>query len=85
LAKRYPFLAIDESLAFLADKYVPNASTFIKDLSKEFNMPIVMVTHNPLFTKSSDQTYIASAAGKRLVAFTRHEGPYNPPRVLDAD
>lgn len=70
LGKRHPMLAFDESLSFLSEKYIPNASAFIKDLSREFNMPILLVTHQPLFTQASDQIYTASSAGKKTVKFT---------------
>ena len=70
LAKRYPFLAFDESLAFLSEKYIDNASAFIKEMSDEFKMPILFVTHQPKLAAASDQTYEAAPGGLRTVKFS---------------
>lgn len=70
LAKRYPFLAFDESLSFLSEKYIDNASAFIKEMSDEFKMPILFVTHQPKLAAASDQTYEASPGGLRTVKFS---------------
>jgi len=57
LSKRFPLLVPDESLSFLSAKYIPNASSFINDLSQEFNLPILLVTHQPLFADSANIKY----------------------------
>lgn len=56
LSKRYPLLVFDESLSFLADKYIPNASKFFKELSGEFSLPILLVTHQTLFIQNAENT-----------------------------
>lgn len=70
LAKRYPFLAFDESLSFLSEKYIDNASSFLKDISAEFKMPILFVTHQPKLAAASHKIYEAAPNGKRTVKFT---------------
>lgn len=54
LAKRFPFIVLDESLSFVSEKYIQNTSDFMKDLSKQFNLPIVLVTHQPSFEEGAD-------------------------------
>ena len=56
-SKNYRILILDESLSFLSDTYINEASEFIKELSKEFDMTIIMVTHNEKFANASDLTY----------------------------
>ena len=59
LTKRFPLIVLDESLSFLADKYVPYASAFLKEFSQKFDMPIILVTHNRLFCDYADREYEA--------------------------
>lgn len=69
-AKRYPLIVLDESLAFLSDRYIPNASRFLKDLSLEFGMPFLLVTHQPAFAEAADLTYEISSASSKTATFT---------------
>lgn len=57
-SKRYPIIVLDESLAFLSDKYIKYASHFINEMSKEFNIHIILVTHQPLFAEHAGTKYI---------------------------
>jgi len=54
----YPLIVLDESLSFLSDKYIKNASHFINELSKEFNIPIILVTHQNLFSEHAETRYV---------------------------
>lgn len=68
-AKRYPMIVLDESLSFLSEKYIGHASKFLKELSLEFNMPILLVTHQPQFADAADMTYEVSPTSARTVTF----------------
>lgn len=67
LAGGYPLIVLDESLAFLSEKYIPNTSKFIKELSESFDLPVVLVTHQPLFSEFSDFTYQVKKSGTKAV------------------
>jgi len=54
ITKRFPLLVFDETLSFLAVNYIPAMSEFLKTLSKEFNLPILLVTHQKEFAVSAD-------------------------------
>lgn len=68
-AKRYPLIVLDESLSFLSEKYIANASKFLKELSREFHMPVLLVTHQPLFTDAADLIYEVAPTSARTVSF----------------
>lgn len=57
ISKRYPLLVLDESLSFVSAEYLPQLSNFLKELSKQFNITIVLVTHQPAFADSADNVY----------------------------
>lgn len=65
LSGRAPLIVLDESLSFLSEKYIANASTFLKEISTEFHIPILMVTHQPRFAQLADQVLQAEPAGTR--------------------
>ena len=54
LSKRYPLLILDESLSFVSEKYIEGTSNFMKELSEQFDIPIVLVTHQDSFTRNAD-------------------------------
>lgn len=54
LSNKFPLVIFDESLGFLADKYIPNASNFIKEITQELKIPVVLVTHQKMFIQESD-------------------------------
>lgn len=56
LSKRYPLLILDESLSFVSEKYIEGTSKFIKELSEEFDIPIVLVTHQDSFESNADNS-----------------------------
>jgi len=57
-------ILLDESLSSLSNAYVPAASEFLKKLSKEFGIDILMVTHNADFIEAADISYEAMNDGK---------------------
>ena len=63
LSKRYPLLAFDESLAFVSANYREAVSQFLHNLTKPspdgLGVPILMVTHDPEYASSADNTYQA--------------------------
>lgn len=50
-------LFLDESLAQLSRQYVPNAAKFLKELGKELDFKIVMISHDPSFIEYADNVY----------------------------
>lgn len=71
LAKRFPLLVLDESLSFLSEHYIESASSFLKEMSKEFGIPILMVTHQPLFSENSDHIYQAKRVSSNETVFEK--------------
>lgn len=63
LTSRFPIVVFDESLSFVADKYIPNSASFLKDISDQFNLAILMVTHQPLFFSNCDVTLMVDKVG----------------------
>lgn len=57
LNKSFPIIAFDETLSFLYEGYIPYASQFIKEISKEFSLPIFMSTHQVMFCENADNMY----------------------------
>jgi ABC-type lipoprotein export system ATPase subunit len=74
ITNRFPLVVFDESLSFLADKYIDPASQFIKQMTAEFKMPLILVTHQPRFTAYADYTYTAARKNDTTVQFTRSIG-----------
>lgn len=76
-AGRASFLAFDESLAFLSEKYIAGASRFIRGLSVEFGMPLVFVTHQGELAKEADNCWEVyggvSGSSVRKVAYRGKE------------
>lgn len=71
LSGRAPLIVLDESLSFLSERYIDNASAFLKEVSQEFSIPVLMVTHQPKFAQAADQVLEATAVGPRTVNFQR--------------
>lgn len=64
VTKRFPLLVLDETISFLAVNYIPAMSDFLKTLAKEFDLPIVLVTHQKEFAIAADQCYEFSLNAK---------------------
>lgn len=69
LAKKYPLIVLDESLAMVSEQYVGRVSQLIKELSAEFQMPILLVTHQPAFAAEAHRTYEISLTSPKTAAF----------------
>ena len=63
ISTRFPVLVLDETLSFLATTYIPNMSAFLKEVSREFGIPILMVTHQDKFAEASDSCYLMQIEG----------------------
>lgn len=50
-------LILDESMVALANAYVPSAAAFMRQLSEQTGVNILMVTHNSLFLENSHTAY----------------------------
>ena len=50
-------LLLDESMHALANKYIPSAASFMKQLSEQTGINILMVTHNNEFFEHADTAY----------------------------
>lgn len=59
-------LLLDESLAALANVYVPNAAAFMRQLSEKTGVNILIVTHNPTFLEYAHTAYEATSDGTRM-------------------
>lgn len=47
--KKWPLLALDETLAAVSDDYVDQTGVFLRELSARTGIPILLVTHKPAF------------------------------------
>jgi DNA repair exonuclease SbcCD ATPase subunit len=56
-------LLLDESMASLANHYIPNAASFMKKLSEQTGINILMVTHNNEFLQRAHTAYKGSKDG----------------------
>jgi len=52
-----PVLLLDESLAAVAEQYVPRVGLFLSELSKRLGLDVLVVTHNPTLVEASDRAY----------------------------
>ena len=58
ITKRFPLLVLDETLIFLHSKeYMRNTSKFLSDFSRQFCVPVVMVTQVDSFAEQADICY----------------------------
>jgi hypothetical protein len=57
LKKNYPLIVFDESMSFVADKYVPSMVKFLGELSENMNLVVSSITHNILFKENSLRVY----------------------------
>jgi hypothetical protein len=65
-----PLLLLDESLAAVAEGYVPRIGTFLSLMSRRMGVDILAVSHNPTLIETSDTSYrISKKNGK--AAFQR--------------
>jgi chromosome segregation ATPase len=69
--RKYPLVVFDESLSFLSERYIARARSFLKAMSVEFGMPILMVTHQNQLAESADSVYRAAAMAGGGTCFIR--------------
>lgn len=58
-----PFLLLDESLAAVAESYVPAVGEFLATLCDRLDMDILAVTHNPALIESAHRAYRIQKVG----------------------
>jgi ABC-type Mn2+/Zn2+ transport system ATPase subunit len=52
-----PLLLLDESLAAVADHYVPRVGQFLALLSERMGLDVLAVSHNPALVEASTTAY----------------------------
>lgn len=67
-------LILDESMVALANHYVPFAASFIRKLSEQTGINILMVTHNPEFLHQAHTAYEGTKDGNLKLKKIRTEG-----------
>jgi DNA repair exonuclease SbcCD ATPase subunit len=67
-------LLLDESMAFLADTYVPNAGSFMRQLSERTGINILMVTHNKEYLNYAHTAYEGENKGSFKLRKLRTDG-----------
>lgn len=61
LSKRFPLLVLDESLSFVSEKHILGTSKLIHELAEQFNISVLLVTHQKLFVESCSSSYLLQA------------------------
>lgn len=64
ITKSPKILVLDESLSFLSEKYIENCSKFINTLIQEFNLNVLLVTHQEKFKEYASNIYEAKNSNK---------------------
>lgn len=65
-------LVLDESLSFLSKQYIENCALFIKMLTQEFKITVVLVTHQDEFLSYADTKWTAEKKNGSTV-FSEYE------------
>lgn len=68
-------LILDESMVALANAYVPNAGSFIRSLSEQTGVNILMVTHNPEYLQYAHMAYEGVKDGSLKLKTVKSELP----------
>lgn len=55
--KKFPLLAMDETLNAVSDDYVDGTGRFLKTLAQEIGFDLLLVTHKPAFLDHADIAY----------------------------
>lgn len=61
LTKSFNLLVLDESLSFLSEGYLENCSKYIKTMTTDFNLNLILVTHQSKFKYYADNIYLAES------------------------
>lgn len=69
--KRWPFLALDETLGAVSDEYLDQTGLFLRRLAESTGISILLVTHKPAFLDHAVMAYrgseVLSADGARCL------------------
>jgi DNA repair exonuclease SbcCD ATPase subunit len=71
-------LILDESMLALSNSYVPAAAAFMRQLSEETGVNILMVTHNPEFLNHAHIAYEGRLEGTGVGALRLRQLKYQP-------
>jgi ABC-type dipeptide/oligopeptide/nickel transport system ATPase subunit len=52
-----PLLLLDESLAAVAEQYVPRVGSFLREICRRMSIDMLVVTHNPQLVESAHRAY----------------------------
>ena len=55
--KRFPLLAMDETLGAVSEDYTHNTGTFLKTLAEKLGIDVLLVTHNKEYVGHSTRSY----------------------------
>ena len=58
--KRYPFLALDESLGAVSDEYTDTTGQFLRRLAEQLGLDVLLVTHKAAYVDHADKAYTCS-------------------------
>lgn len=58
--KRFPFLALDESLGAVSDEYTDTTGQFLKRLADKLGLDVLLVTHKSAYVDHADRAYSCS-------------------------
>ena len=59
LSKKAPLVVLDESLSFISEQYLLPTSNLINQIAEEFNLTVLLVTHQPLFGEAATSNYLS--------------------------
>ena len=71
-------LILDESMLALSNSYVPAAAAFMRQLSEETGINILMVTHNPSFLEHAHIAYEGRLENSGVGALRLRQFKYQP-------
>ena len=83
LNKSFPIIVFDESLSFLYEGYIPYASQFIKEISKEFSLAVFMSTHQVMFGENADIQYSIRGKSSKKVGVSLGTPLQQDPAIID--
>lgn len=70
LAKRFPLIVLDESLVAISSDYIAGTSQLIRELSEQFGLTVLLVTHQSLFVEGATSSYLARARSTQGTPYT---------------
>lgn len=73
LAKRFPLIVLDESLVAISSDYISGTSQLIRELSEQFGLIVLLVTHQSLFVEGATSSYLARPRSTQGTPYTVFE------------